>query len=847
MSDCCIAHVREYDKKEQTVAEHLLNVAEICKINSDKVGLGRVGELVGLLHDLGKYSYQFQAYIKSATGLLDQDSDGFVDAGSLKGTIDHSSAGAQFVWKKLLQQNETENNIIAQVIAISLISHHSGIVDCISPAGKDLFHKRMRKADAETNFYEARNKCDPRIMKRVETILSDPLLIREMKDCLTNIVAMERSNALHTESTESQISRIRLKIGFLLRILFSCLIDADRTDTIDFENPKSARLRQRGVYTPWEVLTERFESYLRDFKIKSPIDEYRKEISLSCLKASYRDKGLFTLEVPTGGGKTLASLRFALNHSINCKKKGQSIDRILYIIPYTSIIDQNANVARTILELQDTNDQGSVVLEHHSNLTSDKETWRGKILSENWDAPIVFTTNVQFLETLFGSGTRGARRMHQLINSVIIFDEIQTLPIRCIHLFCNAVNFLINKCGCTVVLCTATQPLLGEVDRSKGSLHISSENKMISDTSTLFKQLKRVEIIDRRKRGGWNDEEIALLAMGELRRSGSCLVIANTTKSARNLYKLASNRKEDQEQVYHLSANMCPAHRMKILHEIRQGLDSTAPKRVLCISTQVIETGVDVDFGSVIRFMAGLDSIAQAAGRCNRNGRKEVGWVYIVNSADENLNKLVDIRCGQDATMRVLDEIKSHPEMYGSDLLDPQSMTRYFEYYFFARKGEMNYPVKPGSVPGLDRDDNLLELLSTNKEAVSEYVRCNAQKPPNIYLRQSFATAAEAFKSIDSPTRGVIVPYGEEGRSIIADLCSADGLGKALHLLRKAQHYSVNVYPYLIEKLKQEGALFEPQAQSGLLCLDERYYSDEFGISDAPVKALDFMIVEGRD
>lgn len=854
MSEICIAHVRESDKKEQSIKDHLFGVANLGKKNAEKLGFGLFGELLGLLHDLGKYSNEFQAYIKSGTGLIDQDADEYVDAGLLRGKIDHSSAGAQLVWKKLLTQKSSENTVVAQIITLCLISHHSGLVDCISPDGEDLFSRRMEKADEKTHLRQVVKNSEDEIIQRIEQIISNPMLVESAKRALDLIVKKEKKSFLEiindNAGTDSNAeSRVRLKIGLLLRVLFSCLIDADRADTTDFENPRSAEMRQKGNYIRWEVLAGRLEKHLASFKIETPIDQKRADISNACLQASRRGKGLFTLTVPTGGGKTLASLRFALHHALNCgTTPGHSIDRVVYVIPYTSIIDQNADVARKILEPPELiDDQGLVILEHHSNLTDDKETWRGKILSENWDAPVVFTTNVQFLETLFGAGTRGARRMHQLANSVIIFDEIQTLPIRCIHLFCNAINFLVDHCGCTVVLCTATQPLLDQVDKSKGALSFSHENKIIQDESILFKDLKRVEIVYKQKTGGWEDEEIATLAMEELQLTGSCLVIVNTTKSARNIYRIAVDGKKEPDHVFHLSANMCPAHRMKILKEIRQRLDSEHRRPVLCISTQVIEAGVDVDFGSVIRFMAGLDSIAQAAGRCNRHGHNEKGRVFIVNPANENLDKLVDIRMGKEATERVLSEFKSHPYLYGPDLLDPQTIRKYFEYYFFARKNEMEYPVKPGAAQGLNRDDSLLEIFSTNQKAVCEYTRRNKQKPPNIYLRQSFKTASEAFKSIDSPTRGVVVPYGDEGEQVIAELCSEGVLEKGARLLRKAQLFSVNVYPHLIKKLLKEGALFEAQPKTGILCLDKRFYSKEFGLSEDLITLLELILVERRD
>ncbi len=471
------------------------------------------------------------------------------------------------------------------------------------------------------------------------------------------------------------------------------------------------------------------------------------------------------------------------------------------------------------------------MLEHHSNLTPEEQSWRGKILSENWDAPVVYTTTVQLLETLFGAGTRGARRMHQLANAVLIFDEIQSLPVNCVHLFNNAMNYLADFCGSTVVLCTATQPLLDQVDENKGAIRIPPGNELMPDVRKLFDDLKRVEVVNQRKPGGWSQEEIAELAFEQIRAASSCLVIVNTKKAAQAIYRLC--RDNSLVAVYHLSTNMCPAHRKSILDQVRSRLDQTPPLPTLCVSTQLIEAGVDVDFGSVIRFTAGLDSIAQAAGRCNRNGRTERGMVHVVNPRveDENLNMLPDIRVGRDKAERVLDEYEEDPERFGKNRIGPEAMAWYYQNYFFARADEMSYPV---SRKALGRDDTLLNLLSINKAALDDYARTKRQAP-SVYLRQAFMTAAKAFKAIDAPTRGVIVPYGQEGKALINGLCAAYLPDKEFDLLRRAQQYSVNVLPNALETLSRAGVVREIQDSTGILFLtDRRYYSEELGLSDTP-------------
>src|SRR5262249_12972896 len=236
------------------------------------------------------------------------------------------------------------------------------------------------------------------------------------------------------------------------------------------------------------------------------------------------------------------------------------------------------------------------------------------ILSENWDAPVVFTTAVQFLEALFGSGTRAVRRMHQMARAILIFDEIQTLPVNCVHLFNNALNFLVEQCGSTAVLCTATQPLLHRVDASKGALRLDEKSELVQNPASLFSATQRNDIYDRRRPGGWEHAEAAQLAVSETGSAGSCLVIVNTKREALSIFRQC--REVGVIPVFHLSTSMCPAHRLAVLDDIRKRLDAHEP--TICVSTQLIEAGVDISFGSCIRALAGVDSIAQAAGRSNR-------------------------------------------------------------------------------------------------------------------------------------------------------------------------------------------------------------------------------------
>lgn len=822
MNHSYLAHTRKKDGEKQDLFKHLTGVAERAGKFASKIGLGEQGKLIGLLHDLGKYSEAFQSYLKSAVGLINPDEDDYIDAHGMKGKIDHSTVGAQFIFKKLLNSKK-ESKLVAQILALCISSHHSGLIDCLSPEGKDTFTNRMDKPTTKTHYDEIIEKVDSSIYAFAEKLLSSTATIENL---------IRQLKTVHDPEENSPITTF-FKQGLLIRFLFSCLIDADRLDTADFEEPHLKELRNNGKYQSWDILIDRLEKRLTAFKKQNKVDVIRHEISDHCRNYAEKEKGICLLTVPTGGGKTLASLRFALHHA-----KKHKMDRIIYVIPYTSIIDQNAESVREILE--DRAENGAlvtrVVLEHHSNLTPEEETWQQKILAQDWDAPVVFTTSVQVFEALFGSGTRNTRRMHQLAQSIVIFDEVQTIPVRCVHIFNNAINFLVRNCGSTVVLCTATQPLLDKVDKKKGALKLSCNEEMMPDVGQLFENLKRVQVNDNRKPVGWAVSEVADLAVNNLLNTGSTLVIVNTRKAAQALYEECIQR--TQIESHHLSTNMCPAHRIYILKRIRECLDINNPQPILCISTQLIEAGVDVDFGSVIRSIAGLDSIAQAAGRCNRNGLRPMGHVFIVNPDFEKLDKLKDIRIGKEKAERVLDEYKRDPGAFDHDILGPKTIERYFQYYFYERAAVMNYPVSNN--PLIGRDDNLLSLLSTNSTTVEDYKR-SQQQAPQIDFRQSFMTAAKVFQSIDSPTRGIIVPHAE-GKSIIAELCSAFEVEKQYRLLREAQRYSVNVYPHELKILdEKEKAIHEVQKGTGIYHLDEQYYSPVFGLSMKPVNKSMFL------
>ncbi|KWT83493.1 CRISPR-associated helicase/endonuclease Cas3 [Candidatus Magnetominusculus xianensis] len=815
--DDYIAHYNKNIQATHPLSSHLEDVSEKAGEFASKIGLKEYGEIIGLLHDIGKASDEFTKYIKSAEGLIDSDADDYVDAGKMKGKVDHSSAGAQLIYQNIPQKEKRDFLLIAETLSLCIASHHSGMIDCISPEGKDSYSKRMLKNEIKTHVNEVIARLDEEKREHITKRLKS-------EDFSLNLI--KRFNGLRTDNDSKET--LAFKCGLLVRFLFSCLIDADRLNTADFEVPDAAKLRNNVKYNNWPELKDRFENNLMDFRPVG-INAVRNNISQKCYEFSNRPTGLYQLTVPTGGGKTLASLRFALHHA-----NKHSLERIIYVVPYTTIIDQNADVIRKIIETEI--DKGFIVLEHHSNLMPENETARQKVLSENWDAPIVMTTNVQVLETLFGSGTRGARRMHQLAKAVIIFDEIQNLPIRCVHMFNTAVNFLINNCGSTVVLCTATQPLLDRIEPVQRALDIKAEQQMVSNAAELFSELKRVNVYDRTKRGGWSDDEIVELVGRQLSKASSVLIVVNTKRSSKQLYQKC--KQSLGVDTFHLSTNMCPAHRMDTLNKVKELLPNSP---VVCVSTQLIEAGVDISFGSVIRCLAGFDSIMQAAGRCNRNNEiQSLGDVIIVNPKEENLDKLPEINEAKRQAERVLREFKEYPEQFDNDLLSLKVIELYYRYYFYDRKDDMCYPVDHKSKLGLD--DDLFNLLSLNGRSVKEFRRINKGHLPEIPLRQAFMSAAKSFKAIDSNTRGIVVPYGREGKMLIGKLCSEFKADQLYKYLREAQRYSVNIFHDKLGKMLTNDIIHEVQKETEIYHLDERYYCDDFGLSDDAVNEMEFLM-----
>ena len=818
MKDPYIAHLRKSDEQIQSVQAHLKETAALAKVFAQKLNLESAGELLGLMHDFGKYSRKFQKYIHDKTGLFNPDLDD--EESTPDGSkVDHSTAGAQWVYRELRKFGAEQGigELFGQMLGLCIASHHGeGLIDCLDSEGNAIWKKRFEKDDELTHLVECEHNADEAIKQKAHELVGENL-IRSLLNAVKPI--------LSDQTTNNKIKEFYL--GCLTRFLFSCLIDADRINSSDFEREAQKEVRRLTEKPDWQMAIDQVESKLAGFQNRYPIDEIRRRISSDCLKRAVDSQGIYTLTVPTGGGKTLASLRYALHHA-----QKHNLDRIIYIIPYTSIIDQNAQAVREILG-------EDWVLEHHSNLEPEKQSWQDKLLSENWDKPIVFTTMVQFLDAWFGSGTRGARHIHPMTNSVLIFDEIQTLSVKCVHLFCNVLNWLTKFGKSTAVLCTATQPLLGELGlqnfpedkrgtiTAHGLLRLPENAEIMGkhqDLDKLFADLSRVEIRFNEKSGGWHVEEAGTFLLEQFQTTPSCLFIVNTKKWAQELYQYCQKQNVPPEALFHLSTHQCAAHRKAIFDTIKARLENKEP--VICISTQLIEAGVDISIACVIRALGGLDSIAQAAGRCNRHKEVDKGLVYVLNLQETDFSQILpDIAVGKEKAATIFREFE---EKY---ILQPKAMSRYFELYFYNRSDEMVYLINEK-----DKNDGLLHWLSDNcfnaGAKFKGYFKNDILRKRDLYplLMQSFKSAGRIFQVIDAPTRSVIVPYGK-GKEYITTLCGAWDAKEMSEAKKKAQYYSVNVFPKVWNKLQEKKALHETIKGSGIYYLDECHYNNEFGLS----------------
>lgn len=802
-----IAHIRESDGGIQTIEDHLLEVKKLAESFGEKIGIKHLTGLAGMLHDLGKCTNQFKDYILEAVNNP--------DAPPKRGSVDHSTAGGKLIFELFHNQKDPYQVILSEIIGNAIISHHSYLQDFLNPDLESPFLKRVRDKELE-EFKDSEEYFYKHVMSRADFLDYVEKASTELKEFLS------------CETPENHAKQLM----FLTKFIFSSLIDADRTNSRIFdENKIEITENKHGLFRDfYEKILTQIQFFQEQENANTPINLLRVDMSDQCDRFAEKPSGIYTLSIPTGGGKTLASLRYALKHAL---QKGKQ--RIIFVVPYTTIIEQNAEEVRRILE-----DEWNI-LEHHSNIIEDrndddeyldgilssKQRW--KLAKDNWDSPIIFTTMVQFLNVFYAKGSRNIRRLHNVSKSVVIFDEVQKVPIPCISLFNQALNFLKTYSDSSIVLCTATQPALDFVQHK---LEVSTDAEMINNLNQVIESFKRVEIVDKATDETLNNEQLTYFIEEKMGEVQSVLVILNTKSVVKDLYQRLLDC-ESEYEIYHLSTSMCAAHRSQVLEEVRLGLFDG--RKIICVSTQLIEAGVDVSFDCVIRSLAGLDSIAQAAGRCNRHGEKKIGYVYVIDHVEENLQRLEEIRVGKEAARKILIDLKRDQRAHGGQILSAQAMTRYFHEYYTELQSDLNY-----FIPTLKKE--MIELLTSDRGSSSYFQAyiSKHQSAPQLYLVNSYYTAAENFQVIANMTTSVLVPY-KEGKEIIAELNSNNSIDDLTKLLRKAQQFTVNVYKNELDVLANCGGLVS-LFDGKILALKEGAYHEQFGVNSENDSAFELNL-----
>jgi CRISPR-associated endonuclease/helicase Cas3 len=704
----------------EPLLDHLNAVAQTAGKHAAKYGAGELGRTAALLHDLGKYSDKFQ---KRLMGASDK--------------VDHAAPGAYIA--------EAQYGKLGKLIGFAIAGHHAGLADGTLTAQTQ--SRVTPLSERLPQHAEAGRKALTAAKADGLDLSAAPLTFPEMKP---------RSK-----------DGIGFSCAFLARMIFSTLVDADYVETERFYAEHEGRAIERGDQTSLAALRSALDVHLVT-KIATapptPLNELRAQILLHVRAGAERARGVFTLTVPTGGGKTLASLAFALDHAIQ-----HHLDRVIVVIPFTSIIEQTAAVYREAFGVL-----GGTVLEHHSAFEEDNihdREARDKLnlAMENWDARVVVTTAVQFFESLFANRTSRCRKLHNIARSVIVLDEVQTLPLALLKPSIAALDELVRNYGSTVVLCTATQPALSETDDPRRSFKggFRYPHELAPNVPQLFAALKRVTV---QNAGDLSDGDLA----DRMADAGQALTIVNTRKHASALFAAISA----QPGARLLTTALCAKHRRAVLEGIRADLKGNRPCRL--VATSLIEAGVDIDFPLVLRAEAGLDSIAQAAGRCNREGKRRAEDSLVVVFEPIGHKPLPALNHQADAGRSAFRRF--------DDPLGPQAIEHYFNELYWVR-GEKALDEK-----------HILDLI--------------AERTGNFDF--PFETIARLFRLIEETMLPVIVPWDDDAKRAIEQLPLALRTSA-----RKLQSYVVPV---------PRNARMNLVAVGAVRLVEEKRFGDQFAV-----------------
>lgn len=752
---------KDEEGNTQTLYDHLHGAGRLASGFEDE--FADISRTAAVLHDVGKVAQQFQTYLLSDDGH--------------RGDVQHARQGA-FVVNDFFESKGEIEEIAKEILELAISKHHGGLPDCIDESGNRAFLLGFTESDKSNEKYAYQE-----IKRGLNGLALD--LQSNFRGSAEDIACFLKKIKSLGMSKDS----IYFYLGLLVKLIYSRLVDADRTDAACFETRKQYRPNT----VDWQNLISRLDKSMRSFDSSSEINRIRHQINEQCCLAGARETGIYRLSIPTGGGKTLASLNFALHHALKTGKH-----RIIYVIPYLSITTQTAKTFRDVLGL---NADSDVLLEHYStagmqrsadvadNASSEFEDageHQRKLAAERWDNPIIVTTMVEFLETVMSARGTKLRKFHNMADSVIIFDEIQSLPMNTINLFNEIVSFLSKITNSTILLCSATQPLLEKTKRE--NLLLSEKPDLIAETESYEDKLRRTRIVASTENKSC--DELGQIIYQQARKDGNCLAIVNLKKEAREIFQCLERLDVNHEfELIHLSTAMCGRHRTDCLNRIGALLDPGNPKPVICVSTQLIEAGVDISFACVVRAMAGLDSIMQAAGRCNRNGEsvepKNV-YVYPLKDEDSMERYLPDIAMGKQLTLQIME---NYP---GKDLLSSNILEQYYDMLLRKKDGNgkggyTDCPIR-GRAEGAT---TAYDLLSFNECDRSQFTNTTGEKY-GLCFAQAFQTVSDNFHVIPDVTHNVVVPYGQATE--LLDMLHRGELSEKISVLRRLQEYTVSLF-----------------------------------------------------
>lgn len=798
------AHISEDGQREESVAEHTQKTTFLCKEKGARCGLSQIMSLCGILHDLGKNKQTFENYLHADENAKQK----------LKGTIAHASTGAKYMYD-MYHDGSGNTKVLAELISYAIAAHH-GMFDCVDVEHRDLFSKKVRNVDGYDEAYQNAREdyLDGYDLDAIFTGASNEfgLVWEKVKGILLRLKPLMISR-YHVAAKERLSECKFFLLSCLQRLMLSILIDSDWEATSDFMDDidplsKSPTFHSKEIF---EKASENFKVYMKKKQHSSVVStltvkertivDARNSLQEECRRFAGHPAGIYCLPIPTGGGKTLSSLAYALEF---CRLHSE-VERIIYVSSFISITEQNAQVFRDAIGNREW------VLEHHSSVVKNEaaegEDYRNSVLSRydiNWEEPFVCTTFVQFMNTLFSDKSASVRRMHRLVNSVVIIDEVQSMPLKCVHTFNYMINFLSAVCNTNVILCTATQPTLEEAECP---ICYSEPKYMIDHAVDWFSIFDRVKINTPKMGQKYTLESLGNEIAGQTEAYRSILVVLNTKSAVRKLYDIL---KEGNVNAEYLTTNLCAEHRSDKLKAIREILEK-GQNPLVVVSTNLIEAGVDISFECVYRSMAGLDSLAQTAGRCNRNGEMEYGSLYFIMLEGENTGSMEELQQNVRVTESLIREYRSNPR--SDSLLWPEWMDEYYKNIYFYASDKMNFPIE-------ELDTNILELLS----------RGFYPGEKGNMMNQAYKTAGKAYRVIEDHSFGVIVPY-KKGEKIIASIQESSYTIDIKNYIRQAQRYTVNVRGSQLKKLE---GLIQPVSDNipdVYMVAAPGAYSSDYGIT----------------